>query len=92
MSAVSRENLGTQSSQFHPLEWPFPAATLLFGELPAAALEESRLTRSPHLHTVPTAPSTELPRLMAPQVASASAKVSWAAGRGRNRLGAFLRR
>ncbi len=31
MTAGSHENLGTQSSQFYPLEWPFPAATLLFG-------------------------------------------------------------
>ena len=51
----------------------------------------SGLTRSSAFHRVPTAPSTELPRLMAPQVASASAKVSWVAGRGRNRLGALLR-
>jgi hypothetical protein len=49
----------------------------------------SGLTTSPVFHRVPTAPSTELPRLMASQVAVASANVSSVAGRGRNRLGAF---
>jgi hypothetical protein len=39
---------------------------------------------------VADAPSTELPRLMAPRVASASAQVSREAGRGSHRLGAFL--
>ena len=34
-SADSYENLGTQSSQFYPLEWPFPAATHLSGAPPS---------------------------------------------------------
>jgi hypothetical protein len=51
----------------------------------------SGLTPSSVFHRVPTAPSTEPPRLMASQVAVASANVSSVVGRGRNRLGAFLR-
>lgn len=67
---------------------------LAFGEGAVSVRQRrgrSGLTPSSVFHRVPTAPSTELPRLMASQVAVASANVSSVVGRGRNRLGAFLR-
>lgn len=48
-----------------------------------------RWARVADCHKVPAAPSTELPRLMAPREAVAKVKVNRVAGRGRHRLGAF---